>query len=95
MIDAVDRIPNARYALDGASDTDQGIAATTTSGTPPVTTMNPAIANLVPTDANGLVLGRTATQVLNVVYLTAGAPTSGGFFPAGVNGNIRAGANGA
>ena len=95
VIDAVNRISDSRDSLDGATDTDQGIAAVTTTGTPPVSVVNPAIANLVPTDANGLTLGRTATQVLNVVYLAAGAPSSGGFFPTGVNGNIRTAASGA
>lgn len=74
----IQRISDARDSLDGTTDTDQSIG---TSGN----------ANLVPTDANGLVLGRTATQVLNVVYLNAAAgTTSGGFFPAGLNGTIRA-----
>jgi len=74
----IQKISDSRDSLDGPSDLDQGIGTAAT-------------ANLVPTDANGLVLGRTATQVLNVVYLNAAAGTSsGGFFPAGVNGNIRA-----
>ena len=43
--------------------------------------------NLVPTDTNSLVFARTTSQVLSVVYL--GGTTSGGFFPAGVNGAIN------
>ena len=39
-------------------------------------------------DANGIVFGRTPRQILNIAYGAAGA-SSGGFFPNGVNGNIR------
>jgi hypothetical protein len=78
ILTQIQQISNARDSLDGPTDTDQGIGTATE-------------ANLVPTDANGLTLGRTAGQVLNVVYLTASAgAVSGGFFPAGVNGTIRA-----
>jgi hypothetical protein len=71
-------ISNTRDGLDGTRDTDQDIGNATT-------------ANFVPTDAGGLVLGRTAGQVLNVVYQTpAAGAVGGGFFPAGVNGTIRA-----
>jgi hypothetical protein len=47
------------------------------------------MSNIVPADANGLAYSRTTGDVLNIVYLTAAARTQGGFFPAGVNGNIR------
>ncbi|WP_085809182.1 ferritin-like domain-containing protein [Sphingomonas sp. TZW2008] len=72
----ITQISNARDALDGTSDTDQDIG-------------NAATANLVPTDSGGLVLGRTAPQVLNVVYQNRAAVAAGGFFPNGVNGTIR------
>ena len=70
-------ISDARDSLDGTSDIDQGITGTATTS------------NLVPVDANGLVYGRTAGQVLNVVYLNKNAVVGGGFFPNGLNGNIR------
>ena len=77
----IKQISDARDGLDGASDTDQDIGDANT-------------ANLVPTNASGLVLGRTPQQVLNVVYLSRTAVNAGGFFPAGVNGNVRtSGAN--
>ena len=69
-------ISDARDALDGTSDLDQGIG-------------NAAASNLVPTDANSLIFGRTAGQVLNIVYLNRAAVTAGGFFPNGVNGTIK------
>ena len=73
----IQRISDFRDGLDGPVDTDQSIG-------------DAQEANLVPTLTNGLVPGRTASQVLNVVYANAATGTSsGGFFPAGVNGFIR------
>jgi len=73
---AVKKISNVRDSVDGRSDDDQGIG-------------NRGVANLVPTDSNGLAYGRSAAQVLNVVYLTSEAASRGGFFPHGVNGTIH------
>ncbi|WBH15019.1 ferritin-like domain-containing protein [Sphingomonas radiodurans] len=72
----ISRISDARDGLDGPGETDQDIGTA-------------SAANLVPTDANGWVLGRTAPQVLNIIYQSRAAVTSGGFFPQGVNGTIR------
>ena len=77
LIQATEAISNARDSLDGPSDRDQGVAM-----------MNGA-SNIVPTDANGLVFSRSGPDVLNIVYLNKASVTSGGFFPAGVNGTIR------
>jgi hypothetical protein len=71
-----DAISAARDSLDGPSNDDQGV---TRHGR----------ANIVPTDSNGLVFGRTTGHVLNIVYLTPHKATSGGFFPHGVNGTIN------
>ena len=82
-----EQISNARDSLDGASDDDQGVTnpnTVTANGT-----TYPS-SNIVPSDNNGIIFGRTAANVLNIAYLTKSAATSGGFFPSGVNGNIRA-----
>ncbi len=75
--DATEAISNARDGLDGASDIDQGIR--------PIGEAS----NIVPLDANGLAYSRSAGQVLNIVYLNRMATDRGGFFPNGVNGNIK------
>lgn len=77
-----DKISDARDSLDGSSDDDQGISPTTINGG--------TASNIVPADSDGIVYGRTAANVLNVVYLTKSSATAGGFFPAGLNGNIKA-----
>lgn len=86
-----DAISNARDSLDGMPDIDQGISPIATpAGAPAART--PIASNIVPLDANGLAFSRTAGQVLNIVYLNRESVMQGGFFPAGVNGNIRASA---
>ncbi|RDE05993.1 ferritin-like domain-containing protein [Sphingomonas aracearum] len=71
------KISDTRDLLDGPNENDQGIIDADGN------------ANIVPTDAGGLVLGRTAQQVLNVVYNNRASVVGGGFFPQGVNGTIR------
>jgi hypothetical protein len=73
----VHAISNARDSLDGKPDTDQGIVG------------HGGKANLVPTDKNSIVFSRTPGQVLNIVYLNPKMVDRGGFFPAGVNGEVR------
>ena len=80
LADPANKISDARDSLDGSTDDDQGI------------TMN-GVANLVPTDVNGLAYGRTFERVLNVVFLTPNQIDKGGFFPEGVNGSIVASGN--
>ncbi|SEM79146.1 Ferritin-like domain-containing protein [Sphingomonas gellani] len=76
-------ISDARDSLDGPTNLDEGIVGDANTS------------NIVPADSNGIVFGRTAAQVLNIAYLNKAAVTSGGFFPAGTNGNIKtSGANG-
>jgi hypothetical protein len=72
----VQKISDARDLLDGSGDDDQGIV------------MN-HMANIVPTDKNGIVYARTPKQVLNIVYLDlSGNAKPGGFFPKGLNGDF-------
>ncbi|MBE1467385.1 hypothetical protein H4W33_006397 [Kibdelosporangium phytohabitans] len=71
------KLSNARDSLDGKTDLDQGVID------------SQGRANIVPTDANGIAFSRSPGQVLNIVYLTNKAATSGGFFPKGVNGDVN------
>ena len=72
------KVSDLRDLLDdnGKKDKDQGV--TNSDGTP----------NIVPTNGNSLAFARSTTQVLNIVYGKYRA-TSGGFFPAGANGDIK------
>ena len=69
-------LSDARDGLDGTSNLDEGIG-------------DAATANVVPADTNGVAFGRSTGQVLNIVYFNRAAVASGGFFPNGINGNIR------
>lgn len=72
---AIDKISNVRKTVSGADD-DQGIGTATD-------------ANLVPTDDHGGAFGRSPEQILNIVYLSPTPATSGGFYPNGLNGDLR------
>jgi len=74
---AAGAISDARDSLDGKSDDDQGIVD------------GAGKANIVPTDKNAIAFSRSAGSVLNIVYLNPAKTTKGGFFPAGVNGEIN------
>ena len=74
---ATSAISAARAKLDGTNADDNGIGSATS---PTVVDAN---------QSNAVAYSRTAAQVLNIVYLNAAAVSSGGFFPAGMNGNIR------
>jgi hypothetical protein len=90
LIEATQAISQARDTLDGnpalsdatgrGPDADQGVAPSTDAAT---------VANIVPTNVNGLTYTRTVGQVLNILYLNSAAVSTGGFFPAGLNGTIK------
>lgn len=86
LIDAADAISDARDSLDGSDDMDQGISnrIVTLNG------MNYTASNIAPLDTNGLAYSRTPDQVLDIVYLRGDrTQSSGGFFPDGMNGDIK------
>jgi hypothetical protein len=77
------QIANTRAALSAA-------AVTPTPSTPDdigVGTASTGNATIVDADANGITFVRTPAQVLNIVY--AGKAGGGGFFPNGLNGNVK------
>lgn len=83
-IAAFQRSLNGGQAFLGVAPTTRGYPGSSSTG---------VVANLTPTQANGEVAGRSAAQTLNQLYLTSSSVTSGGFFPEGVNGTIRASAS--
>ncbi len=96
---SADAISRARDSLDGgganttifgANDLDQGISSY--SATPinlASTQAAVTVSNIVPLDVDGIAYSRTPSQVLNIVYLNSAAASAGGFYPRGMNGNIR------
>ncbi len=76
LYDTVQKLSNARDSLDNSINDDMGIKEF-------------GKVDLVPTDANGITYSRTPGDVLNIVYLNKGAVAKGGFFPAGVNGDLN------
>lgn len=84
LIGQTEALSNARDALDGPDDRDQGVA--------PITRNGLTETNIVPTSGDGITFSRTAAQTLNIVYLSSAAVTAGGFFPSGVNGTIKSSA---
>jgi hypothetical protein len=75
LYEAAQKISDARDSLDGKKDDDQGIG-------------NAQVANLVPTDKNGIAYSRDPFAVHNIAYLTTKAKGRGGFFPKGTNGEL-------
>ncbi len=81
------KIANARAKLDGTAtgtpdEVGLGVVNVALNGTAAI---YPA-STTAPGDANTIAFSRTATQVLSVVYAGSG---KGGFFPSGLNGNVK------
>jgi hypothetical protein len=70
------KLSDARDLLDGKGGDDQGIRGH-------------GGANITPTNKHGIAFGRTPGEVLNIVYLNPKNVSKGGFFPQGVNGELR------
>jgi hypothetical protein len=87
---AIISVANAISALRGAvSAVADGLPTETTDQPITVDGTTTGAANIVPTDSNSIAFARTFAAVLNIVYLNDTAtPSSGGFFPAGLNGPI-------
>lgn len=75
VFDVIKKISAVRNAVSGPADDDQDLGSKDE-------------ANLIPTDEYGRAFGRSAGAILNIVYLDADAPSSGGFYPDGLNGDI-------
>lgn len=81
LVTMVDRMAAWRNSIDGSTTTDRGMS--------PVMIDGQTVTRLGLTDDDGLHLSRTPGQALNVLFMTSGAATQGGFFPTGINGSIK------
>lgn len=79
------KISNLRSLLDGTNNDDIGLG--TTQDALNGTTANFTASTIVNADANTIAFGRTAQQVLNIVYASPSG-AKGGFFPNGLNGSV-------
>jgi hypothetical protein len=74
---AANALSDARDKVDGPEDKDQGIRVNSK-------------ANIVPSTPDAIAFRRTPQEVLRIVYLTEQAGVAkGGFYPEGMNGNLR------
>ncbi|MEG3093258.1 ferritin-like domain-containing protein [Sphingomonas sp. PB1R3] len=81
LIVMMDKLAAWRDAIDGTNTTDRGMS--------PVTGIDGNLATrLTVVDADGAYLARSPQQALNVLFMTSGSVTKGGFFPNGINGGI-------
>jgi len=79
------KIAAARASLDGTGNDDIGLGTESVSLNSSSSTYTAA--TVVDADSNSLAFARTTAQVLSIVY--AGGSGQGGFFPSGLNGNIK------
>ncbi|WP_172839651.1 ferritin-like domain-containing protein [Sphingomonas sp. LK11] len=81
LLVAVDKLAAWRDRVDGTATAERPL-------TPTVGSNGSAVTRIGQTNADGLYLTRTPQQALNVLFMTAGAVSQGGFFPTGINGII-------
>lgn len=85
---AANKISSLRGTLGGGAETavSSGITVDSSGNVTAV-----AASTIAAVDGNALAYGRNVDQVLHIVYATAGGAgvSSGGFFPSGLNGNIK------
>jgi len=77
-------------AISGVRDNLDGVPAIDDHGISPVTINGLTVSRIAPVAANGSIVGRGSGAVLNILYLSSTSVSSGGFFPAGLNGAIKA-----
>ncbi len=83
-------IYNAGQNAIAAANAISGVRAQLGNGKDQGVTVNGA-ENIVPTDGNSIAYSRSTSEVLRIVYGSSSATaSSGGFFPNGVNGTIKA-----
>lgn len=86
LVETVDRLARWRDRIDGSASSDRALSALVVAGQ--------TVTAIAPVDTDGLLLTRTPQQALNVLFMSAGAVSRGGFFPEGLNGTINtSGAN--
>ncbi len=85
LLSAANAISGVRGTLGGGNETTISLGGII----PPSATF--VGSTLVAADSSSLAFGRSTDQVLHIVYATGGGAnvSSGGFFPSGLNGNIK------
>jgi len=82
-----DKIVAFRRAWSGTIE--QGVSPATRTYMGPAGPATVLASNVTPTSRNGQVGGCTPAQALNLLYVSRTPVAQGGFFPLGVNGNLR------
>lgn len=87
VLTILDKLAAWRDRVDGTSTTDRGFSPTAQAN-------GQTAARLTVIDRDGLYIGRTPQQALNILFMTSASVTQGGFYPKGITGGIvRSAAN--
>lgn len=81
LLTMIDRLAAWRDGIDGSTATDSGLS-------PVVAADGRTTSRMMTADGNGLFRVRTPQQALNVLFMSRGAVSQGGFLPTGINGGI-------